>query len=417
VERQERNAMKFPNGFLWGTAAAAHQVEGDNTNSDCWVLEHIEGTIFAESSGDACDHYHRYRDDMALLRSLGFNSYRFSIEWARVEPERGEFSVAQLDHYRRMLAACHEHGLVPCLTMHHFTSPRWLAARGGWESRETAEHFARYCERVVRHMGDLIGLACTINELNIPMILHHRGVIPPDDKAVRSRWRVMCARAFGVDPENFSAYPFCIRTTYRDVMIEAHRLGADALRSGRGKFPVGATISLADNQAVPGGEKTRDLAQREAEDIFLEAARGDDFVGVQTYTRNRFGPQGPLPPEPGIELTPMGYEFWPEALEASIRHASAVARVPVYVTENGISADDDSRRIAYVERALAGVTRCIRDGIDVRGYYYWSMLDNFEWLFGYRQKFGLIGVDRSTQRRIVKPSAEWLGKIARANEI
>jgi beta-glucosidase len=409
--------MKFPDGFLWGTATAAHQVEGGNWNCDCWLLEHVEGTPYAEPSADACDHFHRYPADLALLSALGFNSYRFSIEWARIEPEDGEFSVAALDHYRRMLAACHERNLVPVVTFHHFTSPRWLAARGGWEWPEAAMRFARYCERAVAHLGDLIGAACTINELNLPILLQQWGWVPGDEVIVKAPFRVAGARALGVDAARFSAFPFCVRSTSREVLLEAHRLGAGALRAGRGKFGVGMTIAMAALQAAAGGEQRRDRAWHEAADVYLDAARGDDFVGVQTYTRTVFGPDGALAPERGAELTQMGYEFWPEALEATIRHAHAIARVPIMVTENGIGTEDDTRRVAYVERALKGVANCLTDGIDVRGYFYWSMLDNFEWLFGYRPKFGLVAVDRNTQRRIVKPSADWLGRIARANAI
>jgi beta-glucosidase len=161
----------FPQGFLWGAATAAHQVEGNNINSESWVLEHLPGTIYAEPSGDACDHYHRYPEDIALLAKLGFNAYRFSIEWARIEPEEGEFSLAALDHYRRMLATCHEHGIQPVVTFHHFTSPRWLIRAGGWLDARTPDRFVRYCERATRHLGDLIGAACTFNEPNLPMIL------------------------------------------------------------------------------------------------------------------------------------------------------------------------------------------------------------------------------------------------------
>ncbi len=167
--------------------------------------------------------------------------------------------------------------------------------------------------------------------------------------------------------------------------------------------------------SVPGGERLRDQLRFEIEDYFTQATRRDDFVGVQTYTRQRFGANGLIGPEPGVELTQMGYEFCPQALEATIRRAAQIAGVPIYVTENGVATTDDSRRIAFVEGALAGVARCLRDGIDVRGYFYWSMLDNFEWLLGYRPRFGLIGVDRTTQKRTVKPSAEFLGRIARAN--
>jgi beta-glucosidase len=168
---------------------------------------------------------------------------------------------------------------------------------------------------------------------------------------------------------------------------------------------------------MPGGEQRRDRIKAECQDIFYEAARGDDFIGVQTYTRNRISADGTLRPEAGVETTMMRYEFWPEALEVTIRQASAVAKVPVIVTENGIGTDKDDRRIEYVRRALNGVARCVRDGIDVRGYCYWSLLDNFEWNSGYRPTFGLVAVDRETQVRTIKPSAEWLGNIARANAV
>ncbi len=164
--------MSFPDGFLWGTATSAHQVEGGNAYNDSWLLEHAPGSHYAERSGDACDHYHRYADDIALIANLGLKAYRFSLEWSRIEPEDGEFSRAALDHYRRMLGTCHEHGLTPLLTFHHFTSPRWIAAAGGWEDARTAERFARFCERAMRHLGDLVPLACTINEPNLGTFLH-----------------------------------------------------------------------------------------------------------------------------------------------------------------------------------------------------------------------------------------------------
>jgi beta-glucosidase len=408
---------KFPEKFLWGTATAAHQVEGGNSNSDCWLLEHVKPTPFVEPSGDACDQYHRYRDDIALLAGLGFNSYRFSIEWARVEPEPGEFSAAALEHYRRVLAACHENRIAPMVTLHHFTSPRWIAAQGGWEAAGTADLFARYCERIARELGDLISAACTINELNGVQMLQTTGLIAPDEKIARSRWRTAAARVAGVAPEEFSAFPFCTRSICRDVMLRGHRLGAQALRSGRGKFPIGMTIAMEEYEAAPGAEALLD-AVLAAEAPFLEAARGDDFIGVQNYTRQRLGPKGRLAPEAGVELTLMGYEFRPQALAAAIRRAAAAApKVPIIVTESGIAAADDSRRIAFIDAALDGVLGCIRDGINVRGFIYWSMLDNYEWLLGYRPTFGLIAVDRATQRRIVRPSAEHLGRIARANAI
>jgi beta-glucosidase len=175
---------------------------------------------------------------------------------------------------------------------------------------------------------------------------------------------------------------------------------------------------MTDYQAEPGGEEWRERLRRPSEDVFLEATGGDDFIGVQTYTRDRLGPEGSLGPAEGVPTTQMGYEFWPEALEATIRRAvDQTGGLPVYVTENGIGTDDDAARIEYVRRALAGVRRCLDDGIDVRGYFYWSLLDNFEWVLGYGPTFGLVEVDRESFVRRPKPSAAWLGRVARTGTL
>jgi beta-glucosidase len=403
----------FPADFIWGVAAAAHQVEGNNTNSDAWLLEHIPGSPYVEPSGDACDHYHRYPQDIAMIAALGFNTYRFSVEWARIEPEEGEFSYAALEHYRRMLATCHEHKLIPILTYHHFTSPRWFAAKGGWEVAANGDVFLRYCEKVTAHLGDLIGAACTFNEPNLAMLLQTMGYLDPDEALRTAPYRAAAAKAVGSD--QFSVFPYALGRATRDTFLQTHPRAVAVIKGGPGSFPVGITLAMQDQQAVPGGEAQRDHMRAEIDDMFLEAARVDDFIGVQTYTRVRYDANGKLPPEPGVLVTQMGYEFWPESLEATIRYAAAYTGRPVLVTESGIGTEDDSQRIAYVRRALEGVRRCLQDGIPVTGYCYWSMLDNFEWGLGYRPTFGLIAVDRTTQVRTPKPSAAWLGAIARSN--
>ena len=389
--------IDFPKDFLWGVAAAAHQIEGGNWNNDWWAFEHQPDTPCVEPSGDCCDSYHRYAEDVALVRDLGFGAYRFSIEWSRIEPEDGEFSVAQLDYYRRMLAHCHSQGVQPVVTFHHFSTPRWMAARGGWESPEIVDKFARFCERAVAHLGDLIPLACTINEPNIVSLMGYLvGVFPPG----RSR----DLAAFSAANENLKA---------------AHRRAYEALKAGPGDFLAGLCVAMGDWSVEPGGEDALVNTRHMHEGQFLECARGDDFVGVQAYSRTRLDARGmPTGPEPGVEVVEsMGYEFWPQALEVAIRHAAEVAQVPVYVTENGLGHEDDTRRIAYVRDALAGLGRCLADGIDVRGYFYWSLLDNFEWALGYGPKFGLVEVDRTSFARTPKPSAKWLGDIARANRL
>lgn len=405
------NEYTFPQGFLWGAATAAHQVEGNNINSESWVLEHLPGTIYAEPSGDACDHYHRYPEDIALLAKLGFNAYRFSIEWARIEPEEGEFSYAALEHYRRMLAACHAHGIQPVVTFHHFTSPRWLIRAGGWLDARTPDRFARYCERVTRHLGDLIGAACTFNEPNLPMILSKILPFSPQEGPF---WQA-AAQAFDVAPEQLGLFQFVTQPQMREIIFAAHRRAYDILHAGPGNFPVGLTLALIDIQTGPGGESKAAEFRRDLAEVYLEQLRGDDFVGVQTYARMVVGPEGIIPSGDDVEKNQMGEEYYPEALGGTIRHAAAVAGIPIIVTENGLASTDDTRRVEYFRRALRSVADAIADGIDVRGYFAWSALDNFEWVSGYVPKFGIIAVDRATQVRTPKPSAHWLGAAARAN--
>jgi len=393
-------ATNFPQGFRWGTATAAHQVEGGNWNNDWWAWEHNPKSPCEEPSGDACDQLNRYDSDIALCAALGFDNYRFSIEWSRIEPEPGEFSRAALDHYRRVLGSCHAHGIEPVVTFHHFTTPRWVAAEGGWHTASTVDRFLRFAEKSVNHLGDLIGTACTINEPNIVSFVGYQmGMFPPG----------------AIDDAQFEAA--------NANFIDAHRRVVPVLKGGPGDFPVGLTLSMADYQAVPADDSDaiarRDHIRAVSEDQFLDIVGKDDFLGVQVYSRTRVGANSVLGGEEGVPTLPMGYEFWPESLGACLRRAwdYTGGSVPLLVTENGIGTNDDPQRIEYVQRALEGVLSCIADGIDVRGYTYWSLMDNFEWAFGYRPRFGIIEVDRATQRRTVKPSGEWLSGIVRANAL
>jgi beta-glucosidase len=404
----------FPQDFLWGVATAAHQVEGNNVNSDTWFLEHLPGTIFAEPSGDAVDHYHRYREDIALIAGLGFTTYRFSLEWARIEPEEGRFSAAALDHYRRVLEACHEHGLTPVVTFHHFTSPLWLLRAGGWESDRTAELFARYCDQAMAHLGDLIGVACTLNEPNLPWLLESFGIggEAPENRGKVPVWAAAAER-LGVDAGTVAPFQFCSTEAGFAVKLAAHRAGTAAIKAHRPDLQVGWTLANSDIQSIPGGEEIADRVRRDVNERFLEASRGDDFVGIQTYGRTVYGPDGHAPAPEGAATNQMGEEIYPQGLEATVREAWRVAGVPVIVTENGLATEDDTQRLAYLKTAVDGIASCLADGIDVRGYIAWTAFDNFEWIFGYRPKFGLIAVDRSTQERTPKDSGRWLGGYAR----
>ncbi|MGO8864417.1 MAG: glycoside hydrolase family 1 protein [Acidimicrobiales bacterium] len=408
---------RFPDGFLWGAATAGHQVEGGNVNADLWPLEWMENSNFNEPSGDACDHYHRYAEDMSLLAQLGCNAYRFSLEWSRIEPEPGYFSLAALDHYRRMIGTCRELGLTPIVTYNHFSAPRWFAGEGGWGSEAAPTRFARYASRATGHLGDLLAWVCTLNEPNVMSMLQHTGVLPMgvgDRGPVPQGARAADPGIGGFDP---SRYRMGLVTGDVERMADAHRRAVEAIKSGPGDTKVGWTLALVDLQAVEGGEQRCDEARRRGQIDWLSVSRDDDFVGVQTYSRNRIGPEGRVPPPEGEPAMQTGWEVYPEALGHTVRLAAAHARVPVLVTENGMATDDDDARIAYTRAALHGLAGTIGDGVDVRGYVHWTLLDNFEWTSGYSKTFGLIAVDRRTFRRTVKPSGHWLGRVARANRL
>jgi len=388
--------QRFPDGFRWGTATAAHQIEGGNTNNDWWAWEHNPSSGCKESSGDACDSWHRWPEDVALLRELGFTDYRFSLEWSRIEPADGEFSTVALDHYARLCEDLLEAGIDPVVTFHHFTTPLWLADQGGWESDAMPERFAAFCERAASRLSGLMRRACTINEPSMVSTIGYLwGAFPPGKQDREARRKV------------------------NEVMVRAHRAGVEAIRANAPGVPVGITLAMSDYQAVDGGESRLAHIREAMEDVFFDATTGDDFVGVQTYSRTRVGPDGVLGPEDGVPTLIMGYEYYPESLEGTIRRAWEYTKgeVPIIVTENGIGTDDDSQRVAYVRAALEGVLACIGDGIDVRGYTYWSLLDNFEWAYGYGPRFGIVDCDRATFERTPKESARWLGRVARANAL
>jgi beta-glucosidase len=386
----------FPDGFSWGTATAAHQIEGGNTNNDWWAFEHTLDSGCAESSGDGCDSWSRWEEDVDLVAALGLDNYRFSVEWSRIEPAEGEVSRAALGHYRRQCEALRERGVDPVVTFHHFTTPSWLAAQGGWENAKTVEQFARFCDVVGRELGDVMARACTINEPNIVATMGwHAGIFPPGKTDKELSYRV------GAN------------------LVAGHRAAVEAIRQAAPGVPVGLTLSMTDYQLAPGGEHQLESIRHHAEDVFLDGTGGDDFLGVQVYTRMLIGPNGWAGYEPGVPVLDMGYEFYPQSLGNCLRRAAdcTAAALPLLVTENGIGTTDDAQRVDYVRQALGGVLDVIAEGIDVRGYTYWSLLDNFEWAFGYRPRFGLVNVDRSTFAREPKASAEWFASIVAANAL
>lgn len=427
--------MKLPENFLIGAATAAHQVEGNNIHSDLWAMEHMKHTSFIEPSLDAVDHYNRYEKDIKLMADAGLNAYRFSIEWARIEPEEGHFDSEAVDHYKAVIACCKKYGIEPFVTLHHFSSPKWLMSKGGWEASTTPEDFAHYVRFIIGELGSELHYICTINEANMGIQVatiaeRYKRQMMAQMQAAQSGGnsadgsvqvginlqkmmegqKAAAAEnleVFGVEKvENFTS----MRTREGDLLIlKAHELAKKEIKALYPDIKVGLTLSLHDIQPQEDG---MERAKKEWDEEFmhyLPYIKDDDFLGVQNYTRSLIGADGQLPNPDGAELTQMNYEFYPEALEHVLRKVAKDFHGDLYVTENGIATADDTRRVAFIDTALKGIVSCINDGLPVKSYFHWSLLDNFEWQKGYSMTFGLIAVDRSTQTRHPKESLSFLG--------
>ena len=423
---------QFPKDFLMGASTAAHQVEGNNTYSDYWTMEQMKSTSFVEPSGNAVDHYSRYEEDIRLLAGAGLNCYRFSIEWARIEPVEGQFDEAEVAHYRKMIRFCKDNGVTPIVTLHHFTSPKWLISKGGWEAESTVEDFRRYCAYIAEKLGDELTYIVTINEANMGLQLaaiakrYMKQMLLPkkkksdgnDGKAqVGINLKQMMANQKIAATENVVVFGteklhtfVSQRTPEGDLLImRAHTAARDAMKAICPHLKIGLSLSLHDMQPLAGGAKHAAKEWYAEFGHYLPYIKDDDFIGVQNYTRSQFGFFGQIDPPKDAELTQMSYEFYPEALANVIRAVHQEFKGDLIVTENGIATADDTRRVEFIRRALEGVQGCIEEGIPVKGYCHWSLLDNFEWQKGFSMTFGLIAVDRKTQTRYPKESLAFLG--------
>jgi beta-glucosidase len=405
---------EFPERFIWGASTAPHQIEGNNLNSDWWAQEQV--TPGMELSGDACDSYHRYREDIDLLAAAGLNAYRFGIEWARIEPLPGRFSRAELAHYRRMITACIERGIEPIVTLQHFTTPRWFADDGGWSAADASDKFQRFVTEATSIL-DGVEWVATMNEPNM------QAAIMTAMKRLTAQggpWQSPTVEGAQSDQEreqqarnNFLAFadPAISRS-----FVDIHHAVRDIVRARTGA-KVGWTIAAGALTAAPGGEEKLTEIRYGKEDIFWEGSRDDDWTGVQAYSSQQVDEHGLVPHPPHPDNTLVGTAYRPDSLAMAVRHAHEITGgVPILVTENGIATADDTQRIRYTTEALRGLQTTIDDGIDVRGYLHWSLLDNFEWGH-WEPTFGLVAVDRATFVRTPKPSLNWLGALAKRNSL
>ncbi|MEV0799691.1 GH1 family beta-glucosidase [Kribbella sp. NPDC050281] len=432
---------RFPDGFVWGAATAAYQVEGavdaDGRGQSIWdTFCRVPGAIAGGDTGDvACDHYHRYAEDIGLLAELGLGAYRFSIAWPRIQPDgSGAINQKGLDHYRRVVDELLTRNVVPYVTLYHWDLPQALQDKGGWPARATAYRFADYAAVVHEALGDVVQHWITLNE---PKVSSHAGY------------------GSGIHAPGIKDSVLRDRAVHH--LLLAHGLSLQALRDGRHAAgqQVGLTLDVSPVAPASDSQADADAARRVDVDshrlfldpvlrgtypIHLDAVEdGDlglisapiDFLGINYYRRIlvQAGPTGDetVLPE-GVPVTSVNWPVQPDGLREVLVDLQTTypAIPPIYITENGAAYDDvpaedgtvdDPQRVDYLHGHLSALRTAIAAGVDVRGYFVWTLLDNFEWAEGFAKRFGIVHVDYATQIRTPKTSAGWLGRVARANAL
>lgn len=410
---------QFPEGFLWGAATSAHQVEGGLHNDWTeWEKKNAErlakeaekkfghlpnwADIKAQAqdpqnyiSGRACDHYNRYEEDFDIAKSLGHNAHRFSIEWSRIEPREGEFDEKEIEHYQQVVRALRARGMEPFVTLWHWPLPLWLRDKGGWNSRKTIDYFTRYAKTIVSAFGDDVRFWITLNEPEIyAMNGYLRGVWPPQKKK-----------------------PFSYFAVTRNL-VNAHRHAYQVIK----KIQPNAQIGIAKHNAyfeAAKGKLINRIAKRCADwgwnFYFLNQIKDvQDFIGLNHYFHNRidYG----FNKNENKKVSDMGWELYPAAMYYALKGLQKYKK-PIYVTENGLADAKDKHREWFIKESLHSVYRAMQGGVDVRGYLYWSFLDNSEWDKGFWPRFGLVEVDFKTLERKIRPSAQAYAEICKTNSL
>ena len=423
----------FPPSFVWGVATSAFQIEGatqsDGRGPSIWdTFSHTPGKVIDGSNGDvACDHYHRFRDDVKLMAALGLDAYRFSISWPRMQPKgQGGWNEKGLAFYDALVDELLAHGIKPYVTLYHWDLPQQLQDSGGWQSRDTTLRFADYALKIAQRFGDRVKSIATLNEpWCVATLGHELGRFAP---GLRSR---------------------AVAAQVSHHLLLAHGLAITAMRTLGNDLQLGIVLNLSPSHPATDSEADRRAAQLEdgkfvrwymdpifrgqyPQDVITHL--GDDaplvtpedmdiirvpidFLGVNYYTRIYASAENPPRKPPGdLGVSDMGWENYPAGLtELLERIAGDYSLPPIYITENGTACADravdgriaDAQRIDYVASHLQALATAIERGVDVRGYFYWSLMDNFEWDSGYAKRFGLAYVDYLTQQRMLKDSAYW----------
>lgn len=400
--------FNFDDDFLWGVSTSAHQTEGNNINSDWWKFE-AEGKVKnGDRSGMACNSYELYRQDIEVAKALNVNAFRFSIEWAKVEPREGEFDQEVLHHYADEVAYMRKNGIEPMVTLHHFTNPIWLAKIGGWGSKKSIAFFLRYVQRVVNAIGN-VKYFITINEPNVYALFGYlQGYWPPEIKDRKKMKKVLANMALAHSKAydlihskipnakvsvTVNAAIFCSKTPNpldiimtRIVNYQYNFAFLDSIFHGKTRSPVGKIT-------LPKGTKL-------------------DFIGLNYYTRFLVGFGLSLKISSGdLPKTEMGYELYPQGIRDIIDNTWKRYKIPIIITENGIADGEDKIRAEYIMKTLESLSISVSEGVKLKGYFHWSLMDNFEWREGFKPRFGLYHTDFKTFKRTLRKSGEFYSKI------
>jgi beta-glucosidase len=455
-------ALEFPEGFVWGSATAAYQIEGapraDGKGPSVWdTFSHTPGNVHGGDTGDvACDSYRRYREDVALMASLGLSAYRFSISWPRVQPGgRGAPNPKGLDYYRALLDELAEHGIAASVTLYHWDLPQELQDEGGWAARDTALRFADYAAICAEALGDRVTRWITLNE---PQVVANNGYrhgnhapgLRDADAAAAATHHLLLGHGLATSALRslntaevgitLDLHPVGVLGNGRPGDLETARLITDAVVNGiylepvlRGRYPEHAPAAMLPPPALVADGDLETISQRldflgvnYYSPIFLRAGDPDDLR--RNEEPSRCGMPGVVeyrPPE--LERTSMGWLVDPDGLyELLVEVSKQAPGLPLYITENGRAAEDyvnpqgevdDIERVRYLHTHLEAAARAIKDGVSLAGYFVWSLLDNFEWAWGYQKRFGIVFVDFGSQHRIPKSSARFYAGVARANAL
>ncbi len=389
-EKHDHETLKFPEGFLWGAATSAHQVEGNNIHSDWWDWEQKHQPPELRS-GQACDQYNLYEQDFELVKELNHNAHRLSIEWSRIEPKEGEFDQNEIEHYKKVLKSLKDKGITVMLTLWHWTLPKWVAEQGGWEKRATVKYFERFVKKIVPEIGDCVDLWITLNEPSVYI------------------YETYTARCW---PHSKKSLIGQIKTFLN--LASAHKKVYKYLHS---LFPAGKPVGIANNVmsfSAYHKHSIREQLEVFVNDLFVNhlfyffTRNTHDFLGINYYFHVRLShlgitPHTATPSQQTHDVSDLGWELYPQGIFEVLTDLSD--DLPIYITECGIASTNDDRRNRFLISYLQEVARAIRTGVNVRGFFYWSLLDNFEWHLGYNPRFGLIEVDYKDMSRHIRPSA------------